>query len=170
MIFIVNTNYININYNNYCENINEKYIEIIKNDKKNKMLIDSFDTNINDENITSFIIFRKIILNNEIKFIILLMGVNKEIRNYGYGKYILDEFINKIILSKSKKDINLYIHEVESSMNFFINYGFEKIEYCQFLKNYEGWNKENNNNKLLFKYNVKNKMINKNLLFHIYTL
>ena len=84
-----------------------------------------------------------------------MIGVNKNIRSNGYGKIILDEFIeyhNKKI--SEKRSLNICVHSVKSSENFFINYGFEKINKCIFLQNYEGWSNEQNNEKLLYKLNI----------------
>lgn len=152
MIYKVNPSTFNLDYSKYSNNINDKYLKIIKDDNKNKMMICCIDNN--EYNITSFIIYRKIILKNEINFIILLISVHEEFRNNGYGKIILDEFIEYINLNtKTEKHINIIIHSLESSEIFFINYGFEKIKNSRFLKIYEGW--KSNSDILLYKFNIK---------------
>jgi len=150
MIYKVKPFLFELDYSKYSDNINEKYIEIIKKDKKNKMIISCIDNDKN--NITSFIIYRKIILKTEIKFIILLISVHEEFRNNGYGKIILDEFIDYIKKIKTKKPINIIVHPLDSSEFFFINYGFVKIEKSRFLKEYEGWKIDSH--KLIYKYNI----------------
>lgn len=147
MIFKVNPYLYPLDYSKYSNNINEKYIEIIKKDDKNKMIISCIDNDKN--NITSFIIYRKIILKSEIKFIILLIGVHEEFRNNGYGKIILDEFVEYIKQLKTNKIITIIVHPLDSSEYFFINYGFVKIEKSRFLKDYEGW--KLNSDKLIYK-------------------
>lgn len=137
-------------YSDYCDNINEKYIDNLINDKKNKILINGIDDNLN--NITSFIIFRKIILKKEVNYIILLMGVHKEYRRYGYGKILLDEFIEYIKNSKTNKPKNIILHSLESSEEFFLNYGFLKIKNSRFIKNYEGW--KSNNDHLVYRLKI----------------
>jgi len=150
MIYKVKPFSFELDYSKYSNNINEKYIEIIKKDEKNKMIISCIDNDKN--NITSFIIYRKIVLKTEIKFIILLISVHEEFRNNGYGKIILDEFIDYIKKIKTKKPINIIVHPLDSSEFFFINYGFVKIEKSRFLKEYEGWKIDSH--KLIYKYNI----------------
>jgi len=144
-------------YEKYCDNINYKYFQIIKNDLKNKILLHSIDNKIDslNENISSFIIYRKIILKNDINYIIFLIGVYEDIRNYGYGKLILDEFIENIrIKNKSFKKINIILHSLDESKYFFINYGFRIIDKSKFLKNYEGWNSKEKFRGLILQYTV----------------
>ena len=152
MIYKVNPLIYELDYSKYSNNINEKYIEIIKKDEKNRMIISCVD-NIDDNQIISFIIYRKIVLKNEINFIILLISVHEDFRSNGYGKIILDEFINYIYNIRSKKNINIIIHPLDSSEEFFISYGFEKIKRSRFLKNYEGYS--SNKDILLYKLKIK---------------
>lgn len=149
MIYNVNPLTVDLNYSKYSDNINEKYVEIIKKDEKNKMIISCID----DNQIISFIIYRKVILKNEINFIILLISVHEDFRSNGYGKIILDEFINYICNIRSKKSINIIIHPLDSSEEFFISNGFEKIKRSRFLKNYEGYS--SNKDILLYKLIIK---------------
>jgi len=152
MIYKVNPLIYELDYSKYSNNINEKYIEIIKKDEKNRMIISCVD-NIDDNQIISFIIYRKIVLKNEINFIILLISVHEDFRSNGYGKIILDEFINYIYNIRSKKNINIIIHPLDSSEEFFISNGFAKIKRSRFLKNYEGYS--SNKDILLYKLKIK---------------
>ena len=156
MLFFNNLLKNNIDFiNNFCDNVNEKYIESIQKDKYNRTIFHCIDNKWNIDNITSFITYRILYNKNEKLIIILMIGVNKNIRSNGYGKIILDEFIeyhNKKI--SEKRSLNICVHSVKLSENFFINYGFEKINKCIFLQNYEGWSNEQNNEKLLYKLNI----------------
>ena len=156
MLFYNNLLKYNLNFiTNYCDNITDNYIETIQHDKYNNTIFHCIDNKKNEYNITSFLTYRRMIKDNEIKIIILIIGVDKNIRYFGYGKIILDEFIKLLKKkNKNKKDINIYIHSLESSKDFFINYGFEKIDKCNFLQNYEGWSNEENEEKLLFKLKI----------------
>ena len=124
--------------NKFVNNINEDFITKIINDDKNIMINHSIDDSYDIDSISSFIIYRKIIGKNDIKYVILLFAVHPNIRNAGYGNLILDEFIKKISMSKSLKKINIILHSLESSLNFYLNYGFIKDNHSKFLNNYEG--------------------------------
>lgn len=132
--------------NKFVDNINEDFINNLVNDNKNIMIFHNID-NINDiDNMTSFIIYRKIIGKTDIKYAILLFAVHPNIRNAGYGNLILDEFIKFILLTISKKNKCIILHSLDSSLNFYLDYGFEQIKYSKFLYNYEGLSKKINNN------------------------
>jgi len=149
MIIKVKKEKINIDYKRYSENINERYIENLIKDKKNRMVIHSIDCEEKYyNNITSFIIYRKNKNMSEDNYYIFLMGVHEEIRDNGYGKLILDEFIEEINKYKLRRT-NIVIHSLDTSEHFFINYGFERIFRSRFLKNYEGW--EDEKNQLIYK-------------------
>jgi ribosomal protein S18 acetylase RimI-like enzyme len=155
---------LDLNYNEYTENINEKYIENIKNDKKNRIIIHCIDTHYIDNNslntnsinklsnITSFLIYRKVTLSTTINIYILLIGVHLELRKIGYGKILLDEFIESLKKMKTKKNINIILRSLDTSENFFINYGFKNLEKSKFLKEFEGWG---NNKPKLYILNIK---------------
>ena len=60
----------------------------------------------------------------------LILGTHKRFRKFGYGKLILDEFVEFVQKSKKNKNTNLDIKikillkSVDSSLNFYLNYGF----------------------------------------------
>ena len=58
---------------------------------------------------------------------LLLFCIDKNYRMFGYGKIFLDEFI-EYIKKSSKKNKNLILHPIDSSINFYESYGFKKIE------------------------------------------
>ena len=127
----------------FVENINEKFVDIILNDNKNKIIIHNIDSKFNLWNITAFIIYHKVISKKIIKYYILLIGVNPDLRNLGYGKIILDEFVNWIKINEINnitKKIKIILNSIDSSIDFYKIYGFIKTE----EKNYK--------HKLFFKY------------------
>lgn len=128
-------------------NININFIKYIIQDKKNKMVMHCIDSYYNPVNITSFIIYRKIINNKSIQFVILLIAVHPTLRECGYGKFILDEFIKQI---NTTKTTSIILHSTKSSINFYLKYGFVSISYSRFISNYEGNNKLN----FLLKYTI----------------
>lgn len=135
----------------FIDNISDDFIDIVTKDIKNNIICFNVDNYINEHNITSIIIYRKIYMSNEIKYIILLMGTHPDIRECGYGKIFLDEFIS-LIKKKNKlnKKIIIILHSLNSSYTFYKNYGFKKINKSSFLKNYEGWN--SNDDKIILEY------------------
>ena len=134
----------------FVDNISDEFIDIVTKDTKNNIICFNLDNCINEHNITSVIIYRKVYLINEIKYIILLMGSHPDIRECGYGKIFLDEFISLILKNKLNKKISIILHSLNSSYNFYKNYGFTKINKSSFLKNYEGW--KSNDDKLILEY------------------
>ena len=74
-----------------------------------------------------------------------MLGTHERFRKYGYGKVILDEFIEFIKkLNKSNKKIKILLKSLESSMGFYISNGFIQSE----LKS----------NRLFFKYETINEL------------
>jgi len=109
----------------FCENINVEYIKNICNNSKNKILLytinSKLDSNYNNE-IIGFIIFR-IIKNSSsnIKINILLLGIHRKMRFYGYGFTLLDEFVN---MYKKNKKLEIILLSVKSSIGFYVKNGF----------------------------------------------
>lgn len=132
-----------------AENINEKFITKICNDRLNKFFVHSMESNISSD-ITSVIVYRKYNNKSNIRLIILLMAVHPKLRNYGYGNALLNEFI-EFYTNKLKK-INIYLHSLTSSLHFYLKYGFTRISKDKFLQSYEGWENDKNDEKLLLCY------------------
>jgi hypothetical protein len=129
----------------YLSNINHEYIDNIINLNKYQIIISNIGNKFDIKNISSILIYHKTSSSNLIKYYILLLGTHCRFRNFGYGKILLDEFIEKIIDSnKSNKKIKIILKSLETSMDFYKSYGFVKSE----LKS----------NKLLFKYENNNEL------------
>jgi N-acetylglutamate synthase-like GNAT family acetyltransferase len=134
-----------------AENINEKFIERLCNDKLNKILVHSMDTNINSD-ITSIIVYRKYNKKSNVRLIVLLMAVNPKLRNYGYGNALLNEFID--FHSKKSNQLDIFLHSLTTSLYFYLKYGFKRITINKFLQSYEGWENDKNDEKLLLHFRI----------------
>ena len=122
--------------NSCCDNINNEYINLIINDDKNILLLYAN----NDSNIIGFLIYQPVYnaINN--RYYILLFGVKKIFRNYGYGNAIITMFINYVNDIKTKYKKQIIVHALESNINFYTKNGFKcdnKHNYC-LLQTYEG--------------------------------
>ena len=109
-------------------------------------------------NITSIIIYRTTKSNLINKYYILLLGTHKKFRKYGYGQTILNEFIDNIKKNTvGKNKINkLLLKSGDSSVNFYLNYGFVKSTSSL------------QTNKLFFKYETRQELIkNKEKIFEL---
>jgi hypothetical protein len=129
----------------YFSGIGQNYIDNILHSEKTHILVSCIDNKFNIKNITSILIFHKTKSNDLSKYYILLLGTHEQFRKYGYGKLILDEFIEFVNKSnKSKKKIKILLKSLESSVGFYLSNGFVKSE----LKS----------NKLFFKYEMPNEL------------
>ena len=124
----------------YFTGISENYIKILlENNKKSKILFLTIGQKFLLDDIISIIIYHKTSSNNKNKYYILCFGIHKKFRKFGYGKYTLDEFIEWIKLSnKSNKQNVILLKSIESSLNFYLTYGFVQTDLIS--------------NKLFFKY------------------
>jgi hypothetical protein len=144
----------NLIKNYYTENLNEGFIKNILDDNKNKIIFHNIDCKMNKYNITSLLIYHKVYYKGINRYYILLLGTHKDVRNIGYGKLLLDEFIIFLKNKDSNKNKIIYLNSINESINFYINYGFcksnENIINNLFF-NYEPYNKKNNYNILSLK-------------------
>lgn len=123
----------------YFSGINHNYIQNILASDKIHIIFYCIGNNFDIKNITSILIYHKTTLSYIIKYYILLLGTHERFRKYGYGKVILDEFIEFIKkINKSNKKIKIILKSLESSMDFYLSNGFIKSD----LKS----------NKLFYKY------------------
>jgi len=121
----------------YASNINDKFIRRICKDRLNKIIFYGMNSDINYNELASIIIYRKTTANSKkIRFVIMLIAVHPEVRNVGYGKITLNEFINFIY--KKNKKLEIFLHSLDTSLYFYFNFGFKKINKNNFIQNYEG--------------------------------
>jgi hypothetical protein len=131
----------------YFSGINEKYIGNILYSDKTHILVSCIDNKFNIKNITSILIFHKTNSSKLIKYYILLLGTHERFRKYGYGKVILDEFIEFVKkFNKSEKKIKILLKSLESSMRFYLSNGFVQTQ------------SELKSNKLFFKYETQSEL------------
>lgn len=131
----------------YFSGINQYYIDNILNSDKTHILISCVGGKFDIKNITSILIYHKTITLDFNKYYILLLGTHERFRKYGYGKIILDEFIELVEkLNKSEKKIKILLKSLESSMEFYLSNGFVQSE------------SELKSNKLFFKYETANEL------------
>ena len=129
----------------YFSGINQCYTDNILNSNKTHILISCMGNNFDIKNITSILIYHKTITSDYIKYYILLLGTHERFRKYGYGKIIMDEFIEFVKkLNIYEKKIKILLKSLESSMRFYSSNGFIKSE----LKS----------NRLFFKYETTNEL------------
>lgn len=109
----------------YFTGISLDYIKNILTNNKIRILVVCIDKNFCFQNIISIIIYHKTITKNKIKYYLLAYGIHEKFRKYGYGKYSLDEFVDWIkITTNNNKQRILLLKSIESSMNFYLSYGF----------------------------------------------
>lgn len=75
----------------YLTGIDKDYIKNILESNKVKLIFICLENNFKLSNIISIIIYHKTSTINIIKYYILAFGIHKKFRQYGYGKYSLDE-------------------------------------------------------------------------------
>ena len=113
----------------YFSGINQNYTGNILNSDKTQILVSCIDNKFHIKNITSILIFHKTIAQDFVKYYILLLGTHERFRKYGYGKIILDEFIEFVKKSnKSNKKIKILLKSLAASMVFYLSNGFIKSE------------------------------------------
>ena len=89
--------------------------------------------------------------NNNIRISIFVISTLHKMRGLGYGKLILDLFCEYIKNKYEDKNIELILHSLDDSFNFYLNYGFIQIKNSTYLTRIEGECK----NKKFFKLTLK---------------
>lgn len=130
---------------NYFTGISENYLKSILYNHKIKILFITMGQKLITSEIVSIIIYQQTKSVDKTKYYILSFGIHKKLRKYGYGKNSLDELIQWIKQNnKSCKQKILLLKSMESSLKFYIKYGFIQSD----LKS----------NKLFYKYEPKNEL------------
>lgn len=118
----------------FCENINVEYLKTMCTDPKNKILLYTMNQVLTDNyknEIIGIIVYRIILCSsNKIRIYIPLISIHKDMRSYGYGSIILDDFIKKYYKNKT---VELVLLSLESSYDFYSKLGFAKsnVKYIQ---------------------------------------
>jgi GNAT superfamily N-acetyltransferase len=109
----------------YFSGINQNYIQNILYLNKTCIIVYCIGHKFDIKNITSILIYNKTISFEITKYYILLLGTHERFRNYGYGKIILDEFIEFVKKSnKLNKNIKILLKSLKKSFEFYISNGF----------------------------------------------
>jgi len=125
----------------YAGNINDKFITRICKDRLNKFIFYGMNSELSFNELSSIVIYRKTVADSKkIRLVIMLIAVHPDLRNCGYGKITLNEFINFVY--KKNKIIEIFLHSLDTSLYFYFNFGFKKINTNNFIQSYEGVNDE----------------------------
>lgn len=74
----------------------------------------------------------------EQKYVISLLCIHRELRGNGYGTILLNEIMEKIRSKGSQKKIEIYVHSLEMSVNFYKSNGFiDTDKVCDYLHTLE---------------------------------
>ena len=113
----------------YCENINIDYLKSMCLDSNNKILLYTINEKLTDNyknEIVGIIIYRIILYrSNKLRIYIPLISIHKDMRSYGYGSIILNDFIEKF---QKNNTLELVLLSLESSFNFYNKLGFVKSD------------------------------------------
>lgn len=133
----------------YFSGINVEYIKNILLNEKTRIVLSCIDEKFSIKNITSILIYHKTKSNDFNKYYVLILGTHERFRKYGYGKVILDEFVNWIKSNdKSNNKKKILLKSLDTSLKFYLDYGFECVQ------------DELAINKLFFKYEPRKELKN----------
>ena len=130
----------------YFANINLNYVKSLLQYEKIKILCYCLNDTFSIKNTVSMIFYHKTTNNNINKYYILLFGIHDRYRNCGYGKCVLDEFVNYIKSKKTKYQNKILLKTVSKSYNFYLEYGFVKAELSKNKLFYKYENMDGTNN------------------------
>jgi predicted GNAT family N-acyltransferase len=132
-------------FKKFCDNINIEYIKEKCKDNNNKILL--YSINGKECNDIIGILMYRIILNNKqkLRIYLTLMSVKEQMREYGYGKLLLNELIEKF--NMKNKNIEIVLLSIPESYHFYENNGFiqKNIKYIE-------KNEDTQNNFMMVKY------------------
>ena len=140
----------------YFTNLNQIYVDNLIKCEKTKILFLCSETKFNIKNIKSILLYVKTKTNDCVKYYILAFGTHYQYRKFGYGKILLDEFIEMVKKSKTKFNKKILLKSVESSLNFYLTFGFVPTQLKSnklFFKFEPAVELKTNKNKLL-EYNI----------------
>lgn len=144
----------------YFGGISENYIiNTLLNVDKVKILLSCIDSVFSLGNITSILVYHQIKSIESNKYYILLLGTHERFRKFGYGKVILDEFGDLIKSTKSYKNKNckILLKSLESSLKFYLDYGFvlTSLQSNRLFYKYENNDELKNNQEKILEYIVE---------------
>lgn len=131
----------------YVNNINENFIDNILNSNNIKIMFYSNNNKFSIKNNIGILVYYIMQNKMDIKFYLLLFGINKKYRNFGYGTNFLSLFIEycKSFNNTSNKNKSIILHSLDSSYKFYKSFGFIDV------------NKNKHKYRKLFQYEKYNK-------------
>lgn len=111
----------------YLDNINENFIDNIFSNNKIKIIFYSNDNKFSMKNNIGIAVYHIIKNINEIKFYLLLFGINKKYRKLGYGTEFMNQFIDYCKLINFQRCKRIILHSLISSQKFYNSLGFTEI-------------------------------------------
>lgn len=118
----------------YCNNINIEYLKEMCNDNNNKIYLYSINDILTENyknEIIGIAVIRKILnTTSKIRLYIPLITIHTNMRNFGYGKLIIDEIANKY---NKNKTLEIVLLSLKSTYDFYNKLGFveKKIKYIE---------------------------------------
>ena len=142
----------------FAENINKLYIEKLLNKKgKNNRILVISKNDIAD-NIIGVIIDRKIMNNKDkLRYAVFLFAIISSLRGKGYGASSLESYHNYV--TKKNKQVEIVLHSLNSSLNFYKKYEYNEISINYFLMNFENYNKEKEKDFKMLKYTIQTNVL-----------
>ena len=133
---------INFFIKKFANNINQKYIDKVCK-SNNRILFLSKTGLINYDDIIATIIDKKILkVKGKIRYAIFIFAVLPKYRNMGYGRNSLVKYYN--FIKKSNKIIEIVLHSISESIEFYVKVGYKEIKINFFLQYFEGLKESDN--------------------------
>ena len=141
----------------YFSGISEQYIQNILSNNNDRIVLSCMNKTFSIKNVTSILIYHKTKSTEFTKFYVLVLGTHERFRKFGYGKVVLDEFVEWIGINNKFGEKKILLKSLDSSLKFYLDYGFECVP------------DELSTNKLFFKYEpIKELKNNKEKILEFY--
>jgi GNAT superfamily N-acetyltransferase len=148
--YIIGKNVIsNIAKQDFLDNIDESFIDhALDKDDSKIMCYSNHDKSI-IKNLLGIIVYAITQTNECINFYIILFGIKKSYRKFGYGTALINKFIEfcKNYKNTNNKKKKIILHSIDSSYYFYMSNGFTESENKYLYKKlyqYEKYNKNLN--------------------------
>jgi hypothetical protein len=131
----------------FLDNMNELFIDHVFDKNDNKIMCYSNHDKFIIKNLLGIIVYAITQTNECINFYLLLCGIKKGYRKFGYGKELINKFIEfcKDYKNNNSKKKKIILHSLDSSYHFYISIGFIDSENKYLYKKifqYEKYNKD----------------------------
>ncbi len=140
----------------YFSDISENYINNIIFNDKTHIILSSIDGDFSIDNIMSILVYHKTKSLGSVKYYVLLLGTHKKFRKLGYGKVILNEFIDTIKSNDKQTNKKILLKSLESSMEFYLSFGFVQtnLKPNKLFYKYEPVSELLENSEKILEYNI----------------